>query len=80
MGFILVSFIIHRRLEIEKGLTTIYGGINKYEPQHIGAKDGFCIFIASMSIIGPRPALWNQYDLIAERDKYGAKLFLSVFQ
>ncbi|TFJ93054.1 sugar transferase [Lentibacillus salicampi] len=26
----------------------------------------------SMSIIGPRPALWNQYDLIAERDKYDA--------
>lgn len=25
-----------------------------------------------LSIIGPRPALWNQYDLIAERDKYGA--------
>ncbi len=25
-----------------------------------------------MSIIGPRPALWNQEDLIAERDKYGA--------
>jgi O-antigen biosynthesis protein WbqP len=25
-----------------------------------------------MSVIGPRPALWNQYDLIAERDKYGA--------
>lgn len=25
-----------------------------------------------MSIIGPRPALWNQYDLIAERDKYQA--------
>lgn len=25
-----------------------------------------------MSMIGPRPALWNQYDLIAERDKYGA--------
>lgn len=25
-----------------------------------------------MSIIGPRPALWNQYDLIVERDKYGA--------
>lgn len=24
-----------------------------------------------MSIIGPRPALWNQDDLIAERDKYG---------
>ena len=30
------------------------------------------IFIGKMSIIGPRPALWNQEDLIAERDKYGA--------
>lgn len=30
------------------------------------------IFIGKMSIIGPRPALWNQDDLIAERDKYGA--------
>lgn len=30
------------------------------------------IFIGQMSIIGPRPALWNQIDLIAERDKYGA--------
>lgn len=32
----------------------------------------FCTFIGTMSIIGPRPALWNQYDLIEERDKYGA--------
>ena len=32
----------------------------------------FCIFTGKMSIIGPRPALWNQEDLIAERDKYGA--------
>lgn len=30
------------------------------------------ILVGEMSIIGPRPALWNQYDLIAERDKYGA--------
>lgn len=30
------------------------------------------IFVGEMSIIGPRPALWNQYDLIAERDKYNA--------
>ncbi|NMD70166.1 sugar transferase [Bacillus sp. DNRA2] len=30
------------------------------------------IFVGQMSIIGPRPALWNQYDLIAERDKFGA--------
>ena len=30
------------------------------------------IFVGKMSIIGPRPALWNQDDLVAERDKYGA--------
>lgn len=30
------------------------------------------ILFGKMSIIGPRPALWNQDDLIAERDKYGA--------
>ena len=30
------------------------------------------IFIGNMSIIGPRPALWNQFDLVEERDKYGA--------
>lgn len=30
------------------------------------------ILIGEMSIIGPRPALWNQTDLIDERDKYGA--------
>ena len=32
----------------------------------------FQIFTGKMSIIGPRPALWNQFDLIAERDKYRA--------
>ena len=30
------------------------------------------ILKGDMSIIGPRPALWNQYDLIEERDKHGA--------
>jgi O-antigen biosynthesis protein WbqP len=30
------------------------------------------ILKGDMSIVGPRPALWNQYDLLAERDKYGA--------
>ena len=30
------------------------------------------ILKGDMAIIGPRPALWNQFDLIAERDKYGA--------
>lgn len=32
----------------------------------------FQIFTGSMSIVGPRPALWNQFDLIEERDRYGA--------
>lgn len=30
------------------------------------------ILKGDMAIVGPRPALWNQYDLIEERDKYGA--------
>ena len=32
----------------------------------------FNIFKGDMSIVGPRPALWNQDDLVAERDQYGA--------
>ncbi len=32
----------------------------------------FNILRGQMSVVGPRPALWNQADLIAERDKYGA--------
>ncbi len=32
----------------------------------------FNIWLGQMSIVGPRPALYNQYDLIAERDRYGA--------
>lgn len=32
----------------------------------------FNILAGKMSFVGPRPALWNQYDLIEERDKYGA--------
>lgn len=32
----------------------------------------FNILAGKMSIIGPRPALWNQEDLVIERDKYGA--------
>ena len=32
----------------------------------------FNIFRGDMTIVGPRPALWNQDDLASERDKYGA--------
>ncbi len=32
----------------------------------------FNLLFLQMSIVGPRPALWNQFDLIEERDKYGA--------
>lgn len=32
----------------------------------------FQILTGKMSVIGPRPALWNQYDLLNARDKYGA--------
>lgn len=32
----------------------------------------FNILSGEMSFVGPRPALWNQFDLIEERDKYGA--------
>ena len=31
----------------------------------------FNILKGEMSLIGPRPALWNQFDLVSERDKYG---------
>ena len=32
----------------------------------------FNILLGQMSVVGPRPALWNQEDLLAERDRYGA--------
>lgn len=32
----------------------------------------FNILLGHMSVVGPRPALWNQQDLIAERDRFGA--------
>lgn len=32
----------------------------------------FQVFSGKLSFIGPRPALWSQYDLISEREKYSA--------
>jgi O-antigen biosynthesis protein WbqP len=40
----------------------------------------FNILKGDMSIAAPRPALWNQYDLIAERDKYAGRYGLTVNQ
>ncbi len=39
----------------------------------------FNILRGQMSVVGPRPALWNQDDLIAERDKYGANALVPGF-
>ena len=38
----------------------------------------FNILRGQMSVVGPRPALWNQDDLIAERDKYGALSLIHI--
>ena len=42
------------------------------ELERIAKEQIINILKGQMSIIGPRPALWNQYDLIKERDKYNA--------
>lgn len=55
----------------EQYITRIGKTIRKYSIDEI-AQIYFNILPGSMSIVGPRPALWNQDDLIAERDKYGA--------
>ncbi|MBO5111528.1 MAG: sugar transferase [Clostridia bacterium] len=51
-------------------MTKFQSAIRKYSIDELPQL--YNIFIGSMSVIGPRPALWNQYDLIEERDRYGA--------
>ncbi len=54
----------------EQYITRVGKFIRKYSIDEL--PQVFDIFIGKMSIIGPRPALFSQEDLLAERDKYGA--------
>ena len=60
----------HELSDPKKWITKVGGFLRKTSLDEI--PQIFNIFVGQMSIIGPRPALWNQEDLIAERDKYGA--------
>lgn len=60
----------HEMQDSEKWITKVGRFLRKTSIDEI--PQIFNIFIGHMSIVGPRPALWNQYDLIEERDKYGA--------
>lgn len=60
----------HELSDPKKWITKVGGFLRKTSLDELPQL--FNIFAGQMSIIGPRPALWNQYDLIAERDKYGA--------
>ena len=60
----------HELQDPDKWITTVGRFLRKTSLDEL--PQIFNIFVGQMSIIGPRPALWNQNDLVAERDKYGA--------
>ena len=60
----------HELSDPKKWITKVGGFLRKTSLDEL--PQIFNIFAGQMAIIGPRPALWNQDDLIAERDKYGA--------
>lgn len=60
----------HQLGDADSHITRVGGFLRKTSIDEI--PQIFCIFVGDMSIIGPRPALYNQADLIAERDRYGA--------
>lgn len=60
----------HMLVEPEIYLTRVGKFIRKFSLDELPQL--FDILIGNMSVVGPRPALWNQEDLVAERDKYHA--------
>ncbi|MBR2025391.1 MAG: sugar transferase, partial [Clostridia bacterium] len=60
----------HELQDPKKWITKVGGFLRKTSLDELPQL--FNIWLGQMAVIGPRPALWNQYDLIEERDKYGA--------